>query len=119
MNREKDTAVAASRGEGWMPMDTAPRDGTEFLARGHNWGIPARGRHRHVVKWLDDKFVAADDEDLHLQFLTDWMALTVNTSTPGNELEYNGLAATRMEELERRTLKLELAVSALMEGKND
>ena len=39
-------------------------------------------------------------------------ALTVNTSTPGNDL-----AATRMEELERRTLKLELAVSALMEGK--
>lgn len=47
------------------------------------------------------------------------LALTVNTSTHGNELEYNGLAATRMEELERRVLKLELMLSVQMEGKDD
>lgn len=65
-----------------------------------------------------DKAKAEAQEDFDAE-LTKYLALTVNTSTPGNELEYNGLAATRMEELERRTLKLELAVSALMEGKND
>jgi len=40
-------------------------------------------------------------------------ALTVNTSTPGNDLEYNGLAATRMEQLEKRVLKLELILSRM------
>jgi len=43
------------------------------------------------------------------------LALTVNTSTLGNDLEYNGLAATR--DLERRVQKLEWYVSTLIEEK--
>ena len=42
-------------------------------------------------------------------------ALTVNTSTHGNDLEYNGLAASR--DLEKRVLALEFEVSLLKGGK--
>ena len=91
MNREKDIAATRDLDEmdilkaGWEAMFDEPWDGTQAVMVGAGWDAMRKA------------------------------ALTVNTSTPGNELEYNGLAATRMEELERRVLKLELALSVQME----
>lgn len=131
MNREKDTGVAASRG--WLTIDTAPRDGSHVLLySGMFWPtgevglIPniSVGSYRkrlseHVPAWRPIATGPYDNERLTP---THWMplpeapkALTVNTSTPGNDLEYNGLAATR--DLERRVQKLEWYVSTLIEEK--
>ncbi len=109
MNREKDTAATE---EAWDHFDDRDISILQSFQRAfRQWEAE---RTIPVPEYLRDD----------LKRFNAWMpkiisALTVNTSTPGNDLEYNGLAATRMEELERRTLKLELAVSALMEGKND
>ncbi len=111
MNREKDIAAIAE----WQDFETAPRDGTRFLAL---WTKGSRGHEYGVIWWDHSHEWVEASIDNHVGKFEHWMplpALTVNTSTPGSDLEYNGLAATRMEELERRTLKLELAVSALME----
>lgn len=142
MNREKDIAVAASRepeldSAGFYLMGEAYEAALERVeALPDGW---APDDTKGVMVFYD---VYAKEICERMRIPADWhcyvrltvaqaimrdreyrsaarVALTVNTSTPGNDLEYNGLAATRMEELERRTLKLELAVSALMEGKND
>ena len=109
MNREKDTAATEEAWDHFNDRDISILQSFQRAFR--QWEAE---RTIPVPEYLRDD----------LKRFNAWMpkiisALTVNTSTPGNDLEYNGLAATRMEELERRTLKLELAVSALMEGKND
>lgn len=136
MNREKDTDVAASRGSvnaKPIPWEKNGRDDDDLWSGDMAFGVyycicPARKRYEVTRAIMGseggqtiiatsstlDKAKAEAQEDFDAE-LTKYLALTVNTSTPGNELEYNGLAATR--DLERRIQKLEWYVSTLIEEK--
>jgi len=61
----------------WQPIETAPKDGTEFQALGRDWGDPKGRIHAPVAVWDDDKggFVDASDPDVHLIYLTHWQSL--------------------------------------------
>lgn len=102
MNREKDTAATE---EAWDHFDDRDISILQSFQRAfRQWEAE---RTIPVPEYLRDD----------LKRFNAWMpkiisALTVNTSTPGNDL-----AATRVEELERRVLKLELMLSVQMEGK--
>lgn len=56
----------------WMPIETAPKDGTEFLAYWSNM----RGAFEFIqpMNWKDDKFVISWDHD-DCVTPTHWMPL--------------------------------------------
>jgi hypothetical protein len=58
----------------WQPIETAPRDGTEFLGSGWNGGIVGGKRHYGIVHCAFGEF-CGDDEDERFSYLTHWMPL--------------------------------------------
>jgi len=64
----------------WLPISTAPTDGTEIQARGFNWGDRTRGRHRVKAFHRNGKWIDADDEDSTLHYLDEWKPLPSPTS---------------------------------------
>lgn len=68
----KRVAQKQPKFEPWRPIDSAPKNGTEIEARGHNWGDKTRGMHRLIVYWNGKEWRDAYDEDSTLKYLIEW-----------------------------------------------
>jgi hypothetical protein len=82
----------------WQPIETAPKDGTDILVAGINFGEVGKGYHIVVAQWCEDErspqqiwrergvcfsgWYQDDDSDEPLPFLTHWMPLP---PPPGGE----------------------------------
>ena len=61
----------------WRDISTAPKDGSRFVATGHNYGLYSEGRHACVAQWFRGSWIEASDwnETSELKYLTHWMPL--------------------------------------------
>ena len=62
---------------GWRDISTAPKDGSRFVATGHNYGLYSEVRHTCVAQWFRSCWMEASDwnETSELKYLTHWMPL--------------------------------------------
>ena len=67
----------------WRDISTAPKDGSRFVATGHNYGLYSEVRHACVAQWFRGCWIEASDwnETSELKYLTHWMPLP---PLPGN-----------------------------------
>ncbi len=76
--RAWNTRAATPAGpSGWMPIESAPKDGSGVLATGWNHGKPDTERHYAVAFWdgLDWLEAHEDEASSPLGYLTHWMPL--------------------------------------------
>lgn len=61
----------------WRDISTAPKDGSHFVATGHNYGLYSEGRHICVAQWFRGCWMetSAWNETSELIYLTHWMPL--------------------------------------------
>ena len=61
----------------WRDISTAPKDGSRFVATGHNYGLYSEVRHTCVAQWFRGCWMEASDwnETSELTYLTHWMPL--------------------------------------------
>jgi hypothetical protein len=61
----------------WRDIATAPKDGSRFVATGHNYGLYSEVRHTCVAQWFRGCWMEASDwnEASELKYLTHWMPL--------------------------------------------
>ena len=61
----------------WRDISTAPKDGSRFVATGHNYGLYSEVRHTCVAQWFQGCWMEASDwnETSELKYLTHWMPL--------------------------------------------
>lgn len=70
-----------NRRDGWMPIDTAPKDGSQFLATGWDNNVVESNRHYACAWWLEERkqFIEGSDDALDdaqtLSYLTHWQPL--------------------------------------------
>lgn len=50
-DHDHEVLSRVTKGIQWLPMDKAPKDGTELLAIGRNFGESGRGEHSCIVVW--------------------------------------------------------------------
>ncbi len=62
---------------GWRDISTAPKDGSRFVATGHNYGLYSEVRHTCVAQWFRGCWMEVSDwnETSELKYLTHWMPL--------------------------------------------
>ena len=62
---------------GWRDISTAPKDGSRFVATGHNYGLYSEVRHTCVAQWFRGCWMETSDwnETSELKYLTHWMPL--------------------------------------------
>ena len=62
---------------GWRDISAAPKDGSRFVATGHNYGLYSEDRHACVAQWFRGCWMEASDwnETSELKYLTHWMPL--------------------------------------------
>ena len=58
----------------WMPIATAPKDGSRFYAVGRDWGDPNGRRHYNYVAWANGRWEPVDDDSQELAYLTHWLS---------------------------------------------
>ncbi len=61
----------------WRDISTAPKDGSRFVATGHNYGLYSEVRHTCVAQWFRGCWMEASDwnKTSELKYLTHWMPL--------------------------------------------
>ncbi len=61
----------------WRDISTAPKDGSRFVATGHNYGLYSEVRHTCVAQWFRGCWMEASDwnETSELKYLTHWIPL--------------------------------------------
>lgn len=61
----------------WRDISTAPKDGSRFVATGHNYGLYSEVRHICVAQWFRGCWMEASDwnETSELKYLTHWIPL--------------------------------------------
>lgn len=64
---------------GWLPIETAPKDGTEILVIGvYDNGMPWAGSqfsNWHANGWNSGWLDLRDDEEVYFQNVTHWMPI--------------------------------------------
>ena len=72
-----DSVLEDAGGANWQDISTAPKDGSRFVATGHNYGLYSEGRHACVAQWFRGSWIEASDwnETSELTYLTHWMPL--------------------------------------------
>lgn len=64
-----DAALTAAKAGGWLPIETAPKDGTRFIAWRKYSTRPLIARYWKDFGWFED------EDGLHLYNLTHWQPL--------------------------------------------
>jgi hypothetical protein len=98
---EKEIPIQYCTYEQWLPIETAPKDGTIILASGKNDGDEKKGRHIVVTLWKtvlggtsEEKQGWGDDCDGicgEFMYLTHWMPLPI---FPNFSIVHSGNCAT-------------------------
>ena len=79
-----NTRALASRAGGWLPIESAPRDGSLILVVGNNFGMPERGNHFAVAAFEHGGFWEQTDPDPEgeMSYLTHWQPLPEPPAAP-------------------------------------
>lgn len=69
--------LASPAAVGWQPIETAPKDGTAFIATGLNYGKDSGPRHYCMALWEQGEWREASEWNGHssLAYLTHWQPL--------------------------------------------
>ena len=86
---QADSVLEDAGGANWQDISTAPKDGTRFVATGHNYWLYSEVRHICIAQWFRGCWMEASDwnETSELKYLTHWMPLP---PLPGNAARKQG-----------------------------
>ena len=72
-----DSAPEDAGGANWQDISTAPKDGTQFVAVGNNYGLYSETQHVCIAQWFRGCWMEVSDwnETSELKYLTHWMPL--------------------------------------------
>ena len=72
-----DSQPAPAGGANWQDISTAPKDGTQFVAVGNNYGLDSETQHTCIAQWFRGCWMEVSDwnEASELKYLTHWMPL--------------------------------------------
>ena len=87
----------------WRDISTAPKDGSRFVATGHNYGLYSEVRHTCVAQWFLGCWMEASDwnETSELKYLTHWMPLPSppdDVAAPAEQQAEPGVAYAELPE---------------------
>ena len=76
-SRVQADSVRAASGANWQDISTAPKDGTQFVAVGNNYGLDSEAQHTCIAQWFRGCWMEVSDwnEASELKYLTHWMPL--------------------------------------------
>ena len=79
------SAPAVPVGDGWLPIETAPKDGTVIIATGFNYGESSEPRHYCMARWEQGEWREANEwnVDSSLAYLTHWQPAPPAPSVDG------------------------------------
>lgn len=85
LNDALAAAPASPAATGWQPIETAPKDGTFFIATGFNYGKSSDPRHYCMALWEQGEWREASEWNGHssLAYLTHWRPLPPAPSVDG------------------------------------
>jgi hypothetical protein len=72
-----DSVLEDAGGANWQDISTAPKDGTQFVAVGNNYGLYSETQHVCIAQWFRGRWMEVSEwnEDSELKYLTHWMPL--------------------------------------------
>ena len=72
-----DSVTAPAGGANWQDISTAPKDGTQFVAVGNDYGLYSEPQHTCIAQWFRGCWMEVSEwnEDSELKYLTHWMPL--------------------------------------------
>ena len=68
----------------WLPIETAPKDGTLIIVQGDNHGDEELGQHHCIARWFNGAWMEASDWNAtsYLKHLTKWAPLPASKEQP-------------------------------------
>ena len=72
-----DSVLEDAGGANWQDISTAPKDGTQFVAVGNDYGLDSETQHTCIAQWFRGCWMEVSEwnEASELKYLTHWMPL--------------------------------------------